>query len=106
MSTRSLAVFENAEGKEIMVMYKHCDGNLENYGEELIAFIDSLSKEDFNGIECLIAQVIAKFKTGIGDIYIYPPGTRNMGEEYIYTVAERISGEVVVFIKDILKEKE
>jgi hypothetical protein len=42
-----------------------------------------------NGMSCLTAQVIAHFKNefGIGGVYIYPAGTRDAGEEYIYTVS-------------------
>ena len=35
---------------------------------------------------CLAAQVVAHFKEEPGRFYLYPAGTRNCGEEYIYTL--------------------
>ena len=40
----------------------------------------------FNGMGCLAAAMVAHFKTEPGGIYLYPPGSRDCGEEYIYKV--------------------
>lgn len=37
-------------------------------------------------MSCLAAQVVSHFKEGIGGIYLHPAGTRNCGEEYVYTI--------------------
>ena len=38
-------------------------------------------------MECLAAQLVSHFKGDqIGNFYLYPSGTRDCGEEYIYTV--------------------
>ena len=40
-------------------------------------------------MSCLVAQTVAHFKTRspVGGFYLYPAGTRNAGEEFIYEVA-------------------
>lgn len=100
MGTRCLTVFKDSDGKEIAVMYRQFDGYPEGHGEELRAFVEGIklvngipvgSKERMaNGMGCLAAQIVAKFKGGVdgsaGLFYLYPAGTRDCGEEYIYTV--------------------
>ena len=95
MSTRCLTVFKNSGGKEIAVLYRHMDGYPEGHGKELRKFLKGKpitngirygEKEGFNGMECLTASVVSHFKEGIGQFYLYPAGTRDIGEEYIYTV--------------------
>jgi hypothetical protein len=103
MGTRSLTVFLNEEGQEICVMYRQFDGHPDSHGQELANFLKhkelvngySMDKQAtcFNGMPCVAAQVIGHFKrnekTGLpdaGGFYLYPPGTRDAGEEYLYTV--------------------
>ncbi len=96
MGTRSLTVFLDENGTEILAMYRHYDGYPTGHGADLKAFLSDFvvvngynnetPKRAANGMNCLVAEVIAHFKEGIGNIYVYPAGTRNCGEEYIYTV--------------------
>lgn len=100
MGTRSLTVVEDDKGKEIVVMYCQMDGYVHGgHGEALIRFlmnrrvINGYNSDDrkqerqpFNGMGCLAAALIAHFKEGIGDTYLYPAGTRDCGEEFIYTI--------------------
>ena len=68
-----------------------------NNGEVVNGF--SLKNEtlQFNGIGCLIAQFIAKFKTGIGNVYFEPiENWGNCGEDYIYEI-EVIDNSKIVF---------
>ena len=44
-------------------------------------------------MECLAAQAIAHFKTKPGGFYLYPAGTRNAGEDYVYIVSGKTGGE-------------
>lgn len=37
---------------------------------------------------CLAAQIVAHFKAEIGEFYLHKSGTRNICEEYIYTISE------------------
>lgn len=94
MGTRSLTVIED-HGKELMVMYSQYDGYPAGHGQALRdrfgrhLIVNGLSGDmDIvaNGMGCLAAQVVAHFKEGPGGIYIYPAGTRDAGEEYIYTL--------------------
>lgn len=104
MGTRCLTVFksrDNVQGKiverEIAVLYRQMDGYPESHGQELANFlsakriINGIGQGDnksnaFNGMECLAASVVAYFKDDIGNFYLYPAGTRNVGEEFIYEV--------------------
>lgn len=96
MGTRSLTVFQDDDGKEIAVLYRQHDGYPEGHGKALKEWLDGKrlcsgirtrdSKEEFNGMSCLAAWTVANFKKEIGGFYLYPAGTRECDEEYIYTV--------------------
>lgn len=98
MGTRSLTVFVENDGTEIAVLYRQFDGYPDGHGKELFGFlkgkilVNGLSGDQskvFNGMGCLAGSVIAHFKTDPGHFYLYPAGTRNAGEEYIYTISDR-----------------
>jgi len=95
MSTRSLTVIKD-KSEEIVVMYRQMDGYPEGHGLDLANFLsdmvivnglggDEVAKVA-NGGPCLAAQIVAHFKEGPGGIYLHAAGTREIGEEYIYTV--------------------
>ena len=101
MGTRCLTVFvdlrKDEKGKEIAVLYRQMDGYPDGHGAELQQFLakrpivngyNSTDEQNkaFNGMGCLAASVVAHFKQAIGEFYLHPPGTRDIGEEYIYTV--------------------
>lgn len=105
MGTRALTVIEDADGQEIAVLYRQHDGYPEGHGKELTAFlagrrvVNGIGGGDrdgqaSNGMECLAASLVAHFKEEIGGFYLYPAGTRDCGEEYIYTVKPTPGGEV------------
>ena len=113
MGTRSLTIVEE-EGIEIVTMYRQYDGYPTGHGQELAGFlaggelVNGLSdrkKPVFNGMGCLAAAMVAHFKTDPGNIYLYPPGSRDCGEEYIYKVFKHdgkiwlsvLSGYMTVF---------
>ena len=119
MSTRSITVLEDDQGAEIVVMYRHFDGYLAGYGAMLQKFlapftvhngITGSQPESFaNGAGCLAAQVVTYFKQNvaprqIGGIYLYPAGTRDCGEEYIYTVRP-VDGIVHMKVQDAYEKK-
>jgi hypothetical protein len=105
MGTRSMTIFLE-DNKEVARMYRQYDGYPEAHGVELAklckkvlvnGYSDPKSRTQANGMGCLAAQVIAKLKTGIGNIYIEPTG----GEisdwvEYIYTVRSDGEGKVPI----------
>lgn len=94
MGTRSLTVFKDGE-EEICVLYRQFDGHLDSHGMELkelladMQVVNGISSRDAklaNGMGCLTAQVIAHLKKEVGNFYVHPAGTRDCGEEYIYTL--------------------
>jgi hypothetical protein len=122
MGTRSLTIVKDNDwtnesgklikGKELIVMYRQMDGYPNGHGAELVkAFGDmklcngygagQSSGKWANGMGCLAAQVVASFKEGIGGIYMLASGTRDAGEEYIYTLYPKTleSKEVVLCLK-------
>src|SRR5436190_14034075 len=96
MGTRSLTIVEEDGGAEICVLYRQYDGHPTGHEAELKSFLEAIQivnglgigddKRVANGMDCLAAQLIAHFKKEPGGFYLYPAGTRDCGEEYIYTV--------------------
>lgn len=113
MGTRCLTVFKEANGTEICVLYRQFDGYPSGHGKELKDFLkgkkivngyndDDEKNGNFNGMGCLVAQVIAHFKLGnnvdpksgykpsvIGGFYVFAAGVRDKWEEYIYFVSPK-----------------
>lgn len=103
MGTRSLTVIVDEEGKEVVVLYRQYDGHPASHGLQLSNFLKPLTLmngtgpvDTANGMNCLAAQIIAHFKVGSGNFYLYAAGTRDMGEEFIYTVYPKQSN---IFLK-------
>jgi len=107
MGTPALTIFKDEKGQEIAVMYTHNDGYLQGYGKKLVEFLQGMKLtngipfvapgEKFaNGMNCLAAQVIAKFKDRVGDVYLWPVGKRDIGEDYIYEVSGKEGEEVYI----------
>jgi hypothetical protein len=97
MGTRSLTVFNNEmDNEEIVVLYRQYDGYPTGHGRDLLSFLNNMeivngisNKEKrriANGMGCLSAQIIAHLKEAPGDFYLYSAGTRDIGEEFIYTL--------------------
>lgn len=96
MGTRSLTIIEQVGGAEICVLYRQYDGYPTGHRAELKSFLEGIQivnglslgnqKRMANGMDCLAAQLIAHFKKEPGGFYLHPAGTRDCGEEYIYTV--------------------
>jgi len=113
MGTRSLTVIKEADGKEIVVMYRQMDGYIDGHGHDLAEFCEDIvivngigvnkPRRIANGMACLAAQIVAHFKDGAGGFYLHPAGTRDCGEDYTYTVSQvpndgKIDGEHTVHI--------
>ncbi len=114
MGTRCLTVFKDDDGEEICVLYRQFDGYVEGgHGEELVNFLKNKrivngfdTKETaFNGMGCLAAAVVAHFKTDIGNFYLHPAGTRDIGEDYFYIV-ENNNGHPKVTVIEVYDDKE
>jgi len=98
MGTRSLTVINSEwDDSEICVLYRQFDGYPEGHGTDLLHFlkdmniVNGMGSENMklkisNGMDCLAAQIVAHFKTGPGYFYIHSAGSRDMCEEFIYTI--------------------
>jgi hypothetical protein len=111
MGTRSLTVVVDDcwdKKQELVVMYRQFDGYPSVHGRELkdflngtegeagfdgpIRIVNGLSSDKgriANGAGCLAAQLFAHFKSDPGGIYLHAAGTRDCGEEYVYTVTAK-----------------
>ena len=102
MGTRSLTVVHEDEAGsrpgDLLTMYRQYDGHPTGHGKELADFLSGFSitnglcgrdqsARKANGMGCLAAQIVAHFKTEPGNVYLYPPGVRDLWEEYIYTIS-------------------
>lgn len=99
MGTRSLTFIKDEYDKNnnIICMYRQYDGYLSGHGKELAEFLQDFNvvngysnitpARSANGMSCLAAQLVAYFKDGIGNIYLYPTNTKDVGEEFIYTIS-------------------
>jgi hypothetical protein len=98
MGTRSLTyVYDGAE--PVVCMYRQFDGYPSGHGSELAEFlfdgklvngIPFGSKEKlFNGMGCLAAQMVAKFKQEVGGFYLLPTRKdHDSWQDYEYHVFE------------------
>lgn len=121
MGTRSLTKIihvyqdEYKTSKQVLTtMYRQMDGYMEGHGAELAEWLAEFTvvngisvpetRKVANGADCLAAQMFAHFKDGPGHIYLYPPGARNCGEEYIYYIYVDGS-EINVWVKKAWNNK-
>lgn len=102
MGTRSHTNFIDSTGGSndlVCTVYQQYDGYISYVGKNIADFLagkeivngyNSLDATKANGIGCLAAQFIAKFKDGIGNLYVIKPQEGNMriggGIEYIYNI--------------------
>lgn len=109
MGTRSLTIIRDEQGTDLLTMYRQFDGYPEGHGKALASFLApfkvgncitdySPNVKQANGAGCLAAQVVAHFKRPtpktkfsaargpIGNFYVYPNGSKDVGEEYVYIV--------------------
>jgi len=97
MGTRSLTVVRDGDA-EIVCIYRQFDGYLDGMGSDIAGFARGMvvvnglgggQERVANGMGCFAAQLVAKLKDKPGNVYLYAPGTRDCGEEYLYTLSER-----------------
>ena len=94
----------------IICMYRQYDGYLSGHGKELAEFLQDFTvvngynsltpARSANGMSCLAAQLVAHFKDGIGNIYLYPTNTSDVGEEFIYKIS-LIDNQINIEVKDV-----
>lgn len=117
MGTRSITIMQDAweDHKEIVVLYRQMDGYPDGHGKELAEFLsgfklvngyNSTDGKVANGGGCLAAQIVAHFKDGVGQFYLHPAGSRDLDEEYIYTVIpDYDTGKITLIVKDVYEKK-
>lgn len=95
MGTRSLTHIHEDDGSVLLTFYKQHDGYPSGWGKELAEFLAPISivnglsgdnKPVANGMGCLAAQILAHFKDGPGQFYVYPANSSDCGEEYTYHI--------------------
>lgn len=114
MGTRSLTIVQDEQGEEQVVMYRQYDGYPSGHGKELRDFVKDFTVVSgfnsempsplANGAGCLAAQVVAHFKDGVGNVYLYPSGARDCGEEWIYHVIAIPNKPVKLIVIDVWKD--
>jgi len=95
MGTRSLTHIYD-DNQLLVTIYRQMDGYPTGMGADLKTILSSftlvngislaVSQKVANGPGCLAAQLIKELKDGAGSIYIYPPGSSDCWEEYVYHV--------------------
>ena len=100
MGTRSLTYVYDSDEQPIMCMYRQFDGYPTGHGSELAHFllpfkivnghkVDAKMGKVANGMGCLAAQLVANFKTDVGNIYLYSPKLKiDAMQEYEYHITE------------------
>jgi hypothetical protein len=95
MGTRSLTHIHEDDGSVLLTFYKQHDGYPSGWGKELAEFLAPISivnglsgdgKPVANGMGCLAAQILAHFKDGPGQFYVYPANASDCGEDYTYHI--------------------
>lgn len=115
MSTRSLTHIVEAgqnDNKPLLTFYRQMDGYPSGHGKELAEFLAKMKivngfgmgdkpGEVANGVPCLTAQVLTHFKKDslLGGIYVYPAGSSDCGEEYVYTVTVK-DGKIRIKVEE------
>lgn len=99
MSVKSLTVVADDDGRDLCVLSRNIDGHLTGHGVDLRDFLRGYiitrqpktadKRKTVSTIGWLAVTLITEFKTGMGDFELLPSGTRDTGEEYIYTVYAR-----------------
>ena len=99
MGTRALInIKENGEeSPTIVTIYRQYDGYPSGLGLEIIReligskVVNGIgSAQDvplfFNGMGCLSAYLVKMLKKDIGGVYLYAPGSIDVGEDWTYTI--------------------
>ncbi|MEP6789507.1 MAG: hypothetical protein ABJB40_13795 [Acidobacteriota bacterium] len=99
MSVKSLTVIQDDGGNDICVLSRNINGDLTSHGEELKRFLRGcvISKDGYikdsrhsaASMGHLAVQMIKRLQINIGLIEMLPAGTRDQGEEYIYSIYPR-----------------
>ena len=113
MGTRSLTVINNEwDNEEICVLYRQYDGYPQGHGTDLLNFlkdmhiVNGMNNKNMklrisNGMDCLAAQIVAHFKQEPGYFYLQATGTRDVGEQFIYTLYTEDKKTLKIKVEDM-----
>lgn len=112
MGTRALVKIKDGRST-IACIYRQFDGYPEGLGKELTDLIgDTVITNGFNsrvhalpgfanGMGCVAAYLVSRLKGAeIGNVYLMPPNTKDVGEEYVYTITQT-DGRVTITTKAV-----
>ena len=98
MSTKSITIVYNDDTQPLVCLYRQYDGYPSGHGKELADFLTPITlvngigltdpaKRTANGMDCLAAQLVAHFKSGVGGFYLMPlVKNPDYGQEYEYHI--------------------
>ena len=100
MGTRTL-VHIKEDKKTIVTIYRQFDGYPSGMGDDIKEILNDgrsqilngfgtacKTPNQFNGMGCLAAYLIGELKDGkIGNVYIFPTNSKDVGEDYSYTIS-------------------
>ncbi len=94
MGTRALTFVYEGE-TPIINLYRQYDGYPAGHGAELAEFLEGYTVVNgfgekrsklANGMGCLAAQMVAHFKTEVGQFYLHSPEQKDCGQDFEYHV--------------------
>ena len=116
MGTRTLVHIKDGK-KTITTIYRQYDGYPTGMGDDikealnlgnvtiLNGFGGQTVPSHFNGMGCLAAFLIGELKQKkIGNVYIFPANSKDVGEEFTYTLSES-NGNVKLKVVENYKNK-
>ena len=101
MGTRTIVHLKDENKKTILTLYRQYDGYPTGMGNDIKKILNNGIVEirngfttkdqiprQFNGMGCLSAFLVGELKNKkIGNVYIQTPNTKDMGEDYTYTLS-------------------
>jgi hypothetical protein len=117
MGTRTLVHIKDGK-KTIATIYRQYDGYPSGMGEDIKQILNNGQVEvlkgysgsskipsQFNGMGCLAAFLVGELKGGkIGNVYLMAANTKEVGEEFIYTLIVK-NEDVYLKVFDIYNKK-
>ena len=116
MGTRSLTKVYDRNGDIICCLYRQYDGYPDGHGAELkeyckeMAIVNGISagfapKTHSNGMDEFAAKLVTHLKNDnlVGNIYLMPPDTFDVGEDFIYHIRQDAQNRIKVTYEDVYK---
>lgn len=119
MGTRTIVHLKDENNKTILTLYRQYDGYPTGMGNDIKKILNNGVVEirngfttkdqiprQFNGMGCLSAFLVGELKNKkIGNVYIQEPNTKDMGEDYTYTLSLSKLGTLKLKVVENYKNK-